>query len=89
MNPKISTLRQYTIIKMSKIKDKMRFLKKKKWKATSNIQGNTNKAISLFFSKNIADKKAEASYIQCVKRKQKQQNPKIKNTLLGKVIIQN
>ena len=53
INPRRNTLRQI-LIKLTKIKDKEKILKASQGKESSNIQGNPNKVISRFFSRNSA-----------------------------------
>ena len=56
--PKEKTSR-HILIKLTKIKDKEKILKAAR-KKTSNIQGNPNKVISRFFSRNSAGQKGVA-----------------------------
>ena len=51
---------RHILIKLTKIKDKEKILKAARDKAGSNIQGNPNKVIGRFFSRNSAGQKGVA-----------------------------
>ena len=59
INPRRTTQR-HILIKLSKIKDKEKILKTARVKETNNIQGNPDKVISRFFSRNSAGLKRGA-----------------------------
>uniref|UniRef100_A0A8D1NE16 L1 transposable element RRM domain-containing protein n=1 Tax=Sus scrofa TaxID=9823 RepID=A0A8D1NE16_PIG len=61
INPRRNTPR-HILIYLTKIKDKEKILKAAREKKTSNIQGNPNKVISRFFSRNSAGQKGVAWY---------------------------
>ena len=74
---------RHIIIKIEKIKHKRSF-KSSKRNATSYVQGHSHKTLSWLFSRKFAGQKGVAQYIQSEEMK----NPKTKNTLPSKVIIQ-
>ena len=59
INPRRNTLR-HILIKLTKIKDKEKNLESSQGKETSNIQGNPDRIISRFFSRNSAGQKGVA-----------------------------
>ena len=59
INPRRNTLR-HILIKLTKIKDKEKISKAARKKKTNNTQGNLNKVISRFFSRNSACQKGVA-----------------------------
>ena len=59
INPRRNTPR-YILIKLTKIKHKEKNIKNKKRKARNNMQGNSHKVVSCFFSRNSAGQKGVA-----------------------------
>ena len=53
INPRRTTPR-HVLIKLTKIKHKEKNIKNNKRKATNNMQGNSHKVVSCFFSRNSA-----------------------------------
>ena len=60
-------------MKLSKTKDKEN-LKSRKRKESCNLQGNPDKAISKFLSRNLTGQEREGKYIQIPKKLKKNPN---------------
>ena len=84
INPRRNTPK-HILIKLTKIKDKEKNTESRqgKKKKTNNIQGNPDKVIGRFFSRNSAGKKGEHDVLNEMKEK----NPPNKITLPSKALI--
>lgn len=86
MNQKRSTPRDI-MIKMTEVKESFKGSKRKT--TADHNHRNSQKAISQFFSRNFTGQRERHDIFKMLKGKKKKKNLTIKNTLPGRVAIQN